>query len=277
MAQPLMVAAGVAMLALSGPSGSAQARTTPRVDARHRSRVVQTWWHDCSERQAVRPVAPEAVRQSVTYEANVTSMAAMPAGGWERSFVYQTIPRSGAGKRGYTDPDGAEYATNAGLSMSWTTFLYGADVWVAITQLDAAGSPRGRRPSTVVSATDLPELAAAHDAATNVTLRPRRTAAALQTQWLSDLTVAVRIPYRAGGVRVSVEFSDGLFDTYNDGSSCCNLTDQAGPGHAFVHQQPRHAMLVFAEPMLTAAEAPRLDPESDPAVNGAGGRPGGSE
>jgi hypothetical protein len=225
--------------------------------------ALQTWWHDQAERQAQGPVAFGAVRQSGTFSASVISdtprwweqqrsQTGVP--GWERSFVYQSIPRSGADKRGYTSPDGAEYAASAGLSMSWTTFLHSTDVWVAVTH---SGLNRSRlaQPSSVV-------------------LRPRRAAEGLESRWLDGATFAVRIPHRPGGLRVSVEFESELFDTFNDCTSCCNLTDQRVPGHSFVHRQPRHAMLIFAEPMLTATEAPRLDPLLDPTVNGSTGSSG---
>ena len=215
---------------------------------------LQTWWHDDAERQSERPVAPGSVRQSSVFSANATASASCSgtSAGWERSFVYQSIPRSGASKRGYTAPDGAEYAASAGLSMSWTTFLYSADVWVAVTHL---GLSRSRH----------------HAPPPNVTLRPRRVAAALETRWLDGATLAIKIPHQPGGLRVSVEFDTELFDTFNAGTDCCQLTDQAGPGHAFVHRQPRHAMLIFAEPMLSAAQAPRLDPLQNAAVNGSSG------
>ena len=200
-------------------------------------------------------MAPSAVRQSSAFSANVTTASGRPASDWERSFVYQSIPRSGAGKRGYTASDGAEYAVSAGLSMSWTTFLYSDDVWVAVTHLGLGRSRRSSPPP-------------------NVTLRPRRVAASLEHRWLDGATLAIKIPHQRGGLRVSVEFDTELFDTFNDGTNCCQLTDKAGPRHAFVHRQPRHAMLIFAEPVLTAAEAPRLDPLQNSAVNGSGG--GGS-
>ena len=212
--------------------------------------TLQTWWHDDAEQQAVRPVAPSAVRQSSAFSANVTTASGSDY--WERSFVYQSIPRSGAEKRGYTAVDGAEYAASSGLSMSWTTFVYSADVWVAVTHLGLGRSQRSAPPP-------------------NVTLRPRRVAVSLERRWLDGATLAIKIPHQPGGLRVSVEFDTELFDTFNDGTNCCQLTDKAGPGHTFVHRQPRHAMLIFAEPMLTAEEAPRLDPLHNAAVNGSSG------
>ena len=101
----------------------------------------------------------------------------------------------------------------------------------------------------------------------NVTLRPQRLAAELATRKVAGGAVAVLIPYRSSGYRISVEFDGDLFDTYNDGTSCCNLTDAPGVGHSFVHRQPRNSMLIFAEPMLTTSELPALDPEHDPALD----------
>ena len=48
----------------------------------------------------------------------------------------------------------------------------------------------------------------------NVTLRPLRVAASLETKILDDGTTGILIPYRPGGFKISVEFEEGLFDTY---------------------------------------------------------------
>ena len=216
--------------------------------------LLKTWWHNRSEAQVHAPVAPNAVRRSPFFAVGVS--VASPGGvdtpPPSRAFVYLSIPRSGAPKRGYTEADGAEYATSARLTMSWASFLYAADVWVYITHL----GPQYHR-------VDLPRI---------FQTRPRRLAAELGT-WrrVNNDTIAVRVPHRPGGFRFSVEFSDENVVTYNDGTGCCNLTDRPGPGHLPVHTQPRNALMIFAEPMITDPdERVRLDPEFDPAVNGAG-------
>eukprot|EP00729_Bicosta_minor_P024534 gene24534-31915_t len=211
-------------------------------------RRLQTWWHNSSEQQARRPTAPHAVRQSINYGVKISLNEGQDMQ-WEESFVYMSIPRSGAAKRGYATVDGAEYAAGAGLTMSWTSFLYAGDVWVSMQVLEEV-SDDGRG-----------------GAIDNVTLRPLRVAASLETKILDDGTTGILIPYRQGGFKISVEFEEGLFDTYNDGTGCCNLTDKKGPGHSFVHRQPRHSLMIFAEPMLTADELQYLDPEYDPRIN----------
>ena len=252
--------------------------------------LLETWWHDAAEAQVHLPVGPGNVRTSPHYRVNVTlspspkDKVGLPSPkdaaqqwDWERSFVYASIPRSGAPKRGYVSADGAEYAAGAGLSMSWTSFLYGADVWVAVTQSlppppqPQPHLPRRHFPGTMqpprfsVVEEDVAGDRGGHGSdAANVTVRPRRVATGLVTKRIDAFTVAVLIPHRPGGFKISVEFDDVLFDTFNDGTSCCNLTDRPGPGHAFVHRQPRHALLIFAEPMLTPDEAAQLDPEHDP-------------
>jgi hypothetical protein len=136
----------------------------------------------------------------------------------------------------------------ANLTMSWSSFLYNADVWVQVTQVGSRHGSTGVSPG-------LP------------TIRPRRLAAELQIRRIDNATVAIRIPYQSEGFRISVEFEDELFDTWNDMSTCCNLTDRPGPGYRFVHKQPRNALLIFAEPMLTAEESALYDPAHDPSVN----------
>jgi hypothetical protein len=72
------------------------------------SPALQTWWHDRSEPQLYQEVAPAAVRRSAFFGVNVTLVGSV--GQAERSFVYMSVPRSAAPKRGYSNDDGAEYA-----------------------------------------------------------------------------------------------------------------------------------------------------------------------
>ena len=194
----------------------------PAVRGSAEADLLQTWWHDNAEPQAVRPVAPNNVRQSDRYGIKVAlaSSPSAPAPGlqWERSFTYMSTPRSSAAKRGYATVDGAEYASGAALTMSWSSFVYGADVWVSLSQLSttaAAADPRHAHPVVLME-----------EEGDSATVRPRRVAADVETKLLDDGSTGIRIPHRPGGYRLSIEFDAGLFDTYNDGTSCCNLTDR---------------------------------------------------
>lgn len=241
-------------------------------------RRLQTWWHNSSEQQARRPTAPHAVRQSTNYGVKISLNEGQDMQ-WEESFVYMSIPRSGAAKRGYATVDGAEYAAGAGLTMSWTSFLYAGDVWVSVNHSSSSKNNVRAcccvllccsrcvclRPASFLrylrclpciwrriflcnvwkhslecfffllleevmaffsliilsyySTYQMQVLEEVGDdgrggAIDNVTLRPLRVAASLETKILDDGTTGILIPYRPGGFKISVEFEEGLFDTY---------------------------------------------------------------
>ncbi|WP_203568693.1 hypothetical protein [Aestuariimicrobium ganziense] len=105
-------------------SDSSRARTAD-------STTLKTWWFDDHEQNAEGPVADEAVRRSSFYEVRVASAAA-PEQLFD-SFVHMSIPRSGRDKQGYADEDGAEFASEARMTMCWSSFLQDEDVWVEVS------------------------------------------------------------------------------------------------------------------------------------------------
>lgn len=196
---------------------------------------LRTWWHSTHEVNANTPVADNAVRRSTLYDTQVATVAS-PDVKFD-SFPYMSIPRGGRDKWGYSDEDGAEFADLANLTMSWTSFLYSTDCWVYITL---------RNGATIGSAGD-------------VTIRP--AALNLGKEMVDSRTVRVRVPYSANGYRFSVEFNDDLYTAHNDLSGTSGKLNASGIGRA-IHTEPRNAMLVFAEPMVSGADSARLIPTS---------------
>lgn len=193
---------------------------------------LRTWWHASHELNAATPVADNAVRRSTFYDVRVATAAA-PETKYD-SFPYMSIPRGGRDKWGYADKDGAEFADAANLTMSWTSFLYSTDTWVEVSL----------RSGTISSAND-------------VTIRP--SALNLSKQMVNSTTIRVLVPYSPKGYRFSVEFKGQLYSAYNDMSGYSGELNDAGVGRS-IHTEPRNAMLVFAEPMVSEAEAARLVP-----------------
>lgn len=193
--------------------------------------TLKTWWHNRAEANENTPVADDHVRQSTRYTVKVASAAA-PASRYD-AFVYMSIPRGGREKWGYVTPDGAEYAKAAGWTMSWASFLYGADAVVDVSL------PAG---STLASASE-------------VTIRPRVTG--LRTELLDNRTVRIHVPWDPAGLRFSVEFAQHLHGSYHTPAG--QLSTSAS-GNVLVHEAPRHALMIFAEPMISAAEQARLVP-----------------
>ncbi|KAK9360606.1 glycoside hydrolase [Lipomyces starkeyi] len=103
-----------------------------------------------------------------------------------------SAPRGRKGKVGYTTQDGAEYASSAEMSMSWSTSLYGEDVWVYISTMD---------PSDTISSAD------------DITIRP--ISLGFTKQMMNSTTIGIIVPYQAQGYRFSVEFGTQLITTYN--------------------------------------------------------------
>ncbi len=175
------------------------------------------WTHDIAETNDRTPVALDAVRASTRYQAGV--IANQPGAVMQESFVYMSIPRSGMAPD-YPRPDGAEFAASAGLTMSWTTFLYRDAVWLEIKRLD--GGDAGA-----------------------FTIRPRTID--VETRVIDRQTLRIRIPYRDEGYRFSIEFTDDLFTSYSDLSGMSGALSEDPAGRA-IHTEPRHALLIFAEP-----------------------------
>lgn len=104
----------------------------------------------------------------------------------ETSFTYLSIPRGGLGKVGYTSDDGAEFASENGFTMSWSSFVYSQDVWVTVS-LDTG--------ATISSVDD-------------VTIRP--TTLNFEKKLVDDHTIALKVPFSTDGYRFSVEFAPEL-------------------------------------------------------------------
>lgn len=202
--------------------------TSPTTTAN--SEVLTTWTHENAV-ATTDPVAAGEVRTSPYYRASVATTAE-PDTAYD-SFVYMSVPRSGNGKIGYTEEDGAEFAADAELTMSWTSFEYATDVWVDVTLT-----------------TDQP-ITSADD----VVIRP--ASLKLEKQLVDSSTIRVKVPYNEDGYRFSVEFAPQLFTAYNNGNN--KLTTDPSSGQS-VHTEPKNSMLVFANPQLSGAASDQLIP-----------------
>jgi hypothetical protein len=194
---------------------------------------LRTWWHITHELNATTPVADNAVRRSTFYDAYV-GKTSYPLATYD-SFTYMSIPRGGRDKWLYTTPDGAEFADAANLTMSWTTFQYSTDAFVDIKL----------KSGTISSAND-------------VTIRPSNFN--LAKQYINPTTIRIFVPYAPTGYHFSVEFNKlNQVTTYNDLSGDSGVLNDQGIGR-MIHTEPRNAMMVFAEPMLSATESAQLVP-----------------
>ena len=99
-----------------------------------RNSLLHTWWHNNSEYNDHLPVADDHVRVSTIYHVQISTKGVDEHILYD-SFAYMSIPRSGREKWGYHNQDGAEFATEANLTMTWSTFQYLTDVWVTVTLL----------------------------------------------------------------------------------------------------------------------------------------------
>lgn len=195
--------------------------------------AVQTWWHLNFEENDSAAVAPQNVRRSPFYNVRVAS-AREPAT-LHDSFVYMSIPRNGLGKPGYTEPDGAEFSAQAGMTLSWSSFLYDEDVWVYVELRDA------------------PPLTSAEE----VTIRPTRLG--LTHELVDSRTIRILVPIAPEGFRISIEFRSQLMTSYEDANGVLT-TDPSG--NRAVHTEPRHGLMLFAEPPPRGGDAERLVPDS---------------
>tara|TARA_B100000745_G_scaffold76302_1_gene46171 strand:+ start:1576 stop:4494 length:2919 start_codon:yes stop_codon:yes gene_type:complete len=156
------------------------------------------------------------------------------------SAVYTSIPRSGLGKRGYTEIDGAEFAANHGVSMSWSSFLYADDAWLVIEPTDGH----------IIKHVD------------EVSIRPKNLV--LDKALLPDNRIALRIPYTGKPLQFSVEFSHQLYTSYMDANTQ-HVSDRPDGDAREIHTEPRHALMVFANPLEGALDR---EVRPDPASNG---------
>ncbi|MDF3012538.1 MAG: Dextranase [Cellvibrio sp.] len=194
---------------------------------------LQTWWHSNYELNESSLVADNKVRRSTHYDVKVST--ASDASRYD-SFTYMSIPRSGKAKWGYSDEDGAEFAAEAKLTMSWSSFLYSEEVWVYVSETDG---------KTISSVND-------------VTIRP--SSLNFVKELVDTKTVRIKVPYSSNGYRFSVEFNNQLYTAYNDMSGTSGRLN-TGSGSK-VTTEPKNALLIFAEPILTGDEANRLIPKS---------------
>ncbi|WP_407709070.1 family 49 glycosyl hydrolase [Arthrobacter nitrophenolicus] len=230
-----LVAAAFALLLLLPAAGQEPAAATEQTGFTATGADLRTWWHSNDEYNTTSPTSNGAVRRSSSYEVQVATAAA-PTTRYD-SFTYMSIPRSGKGKINYTEPDGAEFSSSARLSMSWSSFEYATDVWVDVKLLTGQA----------ITSTE------------QVTIRPSKYA--FEKQLVDSSTVRVKVPYAASGYRFSVEFAPQNFTAYNDMSGTSGvLTEDPGGDNRAIHTEPRNSMMIFAEPVLTGAEAERVIP-----------------
>lgn len=192
---------------------------------------LQTWVHPNAEANDSTAVADGNVRRSTVYDVWVATHEVPDLR--HESFTYMSVPRNGRAKDGYSDDDGAEFAAQAQMSMSWTSFLYDADAWV------------------YVSIKQGPDLRSADE----VTIRPSWLR--FQKELVDARTIRILVPYSTLGFRFSVEFASANLTSYKDASGALTT---AAPGNLAIHTEPRNAMLVFAEARLVGADADRLVP-----------------
>ncbi len=205
--------------------------------------TLKTWWQSNGVKDSSGPIQDRAVRESPFYTTQVSTAAdsdTNPSGDRYDSFTYMSIPRDGSPKQGYTDQDGAEFASESGQSMSWSTFEYSKDSWVYIHLTD------GTR--TISSAAD-------------VVIRPSKDHFPIHV--INRDTVAIRVPYSPHGQRFSVEFAPEQMNVYNTMQGVSgSLTTHASSQSRLIDTEPRHAMMVFAQPLLTGSSAKRFIPTS---------------
>jgi hypothetical protein len=201
---------------------------------------LTTWWHKDHATKIDRPLANGDVRMSPFYDVRVSTVAE-PDHKYS-TFTYLSIPRNGMGKVGYEDKDGAEFASQAKLTMSWATFLYSEDAWVLVRLKDGH----------VLQSAD------------EVKIRP--SVYDFQKELVDESTVRIRVPYSPNGYRFSVEFDHQLYTAYNDMSGWSGELNDQGVGRK-IHTEPRNALMVFAEPKLNTGQAQQLVPtEADGSI-----------
>lgn len=196
---------------------------------------VVTWQHSASVEATEGPVAPHVIRTSMRYAVRVAPVAKPED--MHTSFVYTSLPRSAVRQPSYDRVDGAEFAVEAGLTMSWSSFLYKEPVYVEIERID------GR----VIEGTH------------SVTIRP--TTLTFDLTQINPHTLRIRVPHTPDGFRFSVEFADDLITSYNDLQGITGRLSLEDTGRA-IHTEPRHALLIFAEPLVTHYRQQRLIPRA---------------
>lgn len=205
---------------------------------------LKTWWHDSNIETTGAFNSGETVRRSTEFD--ITIAPGNNANQRFKSFDYMSVPRRGLGANhvdGCVSPadgycrDGADFSATAGATMSWTSFLYDQDGAYVYVQSEHYTNEN------------------------DVSIRPKRLQSQLTIEPVNSDTVRIFVPYIQGGVRFSVEFDSVAMTTYTNEQSNGPLTDSNPNGNLqSVHTEPRHSLLVFAEPMLSASEQQDLIP-----------------
>lgn len=216
--------------------------------------VLQTWWHTTGEFNHQTAVLDGNVRQSHLYSVQVSSGSnATDQDSYYDSFVYETIPRNGNGNirvpgdltSTSTQDDGITVEADLGMTMAWTSFLYGANVSVKISRIDGANT-----------------------SASNVIIRPTTLNYTVSEV---DGSVYVTVPYSDKGSRFSVEFVDNLY-SFHTSCACTEGdfvqdTDPNGYGYVpsfstgnpIVGIEPHDALLIFASPFPASTMVPEAN------------------
>lgn len=219
------VAASKAPTSVAAPVAAQSSPAKPKVAD---TPTLKTWWHAGAFKSAGPAIADKQVRQSPFYSVNV-SEAKKPRKVYD-SFTYLSVPRNGKGndrKPGYTSTDGAEFASDAHMTMSWTSFEYSEDTWVNVSLTT------GQTVSSV----------------NQVAIRPRSLA--FEKKLINDHTVAIKVPASRTGYRFSVEFAPQVRMVYADAND--GLTIKEAEGKRQVESEPQNAMLVFAQPLVASS------------------------
>ena len=217
--------------------------------------VLQTWWHSTGEYNYRTAVRDGNVRQSHFYSVQVSSESnTQNQDSYYDSFVYETIPRNGNGNilvpgdlsSTSTQDDGVTIEADLGMTMAWTSFLYGTNVSVKVSRIDGANT-----------------------AASNVIIRPTTL-----SYTISEVNgdVYLTVPYSDKGSRFSVEFVDNLYP-FHISCACTEgdfVQDTEPHGYGYVPNfsasnpivgvEPHDSLLIFASPFPSSTMVP--DPNS---------------
>jgi hypothetical protein len=163
------------------------------------------------------------------------------------SFVYESIPRSGNGRR--LSPsndsvggnvDGVSIEGDVGINMAWTQFLHKCDVVVKVqrTQQISPVNPE------------------------DVVIRPTLTS---YTMYSDGNDLYIELPYQDIGHRISIEFQDDLWTYRGGGNDSLFVQDLYPDGHNYVSEynssnpvlgiEPISGLMIFASPFPDQALA----------------------
>jgi hypothetical protein len=235
-AATMLLGSGAAIPAQAVGSAPAAPKKTAEVSTVDNGNL-HTWWHNNGVLNPQGPTGDNEVRQSSIYDVHVASDN-QPEKAYD-AFTYMSIPRSGKGKIGYTKEDGAEFASQAGLSMSWSSFEYAKDVWVDVSL---------KTGQTITSADQ-------------VQIKP--SSYNFEKKLVDADTVKIKVPYTDAGYRFSVEFAPQLYTAYNDMSGDSGKLTTNADGNRAIHTEPRNSMMIFAEPKLRGEQKERLVPTEE--------------